>query len=77
MYMLLRLNGAYDSNSFQELAYRINGNIRGKAVEEYRQVFDDILREAISERKIRSIYLHCLITVHLSRLAMPIWRSVL
>lgn len=51
MYMLLRLNGAYDSNSFQELAYRINGNIRGKAVEEYRQVFDDILREAISERK--------------------------
>ncbi len=51
IYMLLRLNGAYDSNSFQDIAYRINEHIRGKAVEEYREVFNNILREAICERR--------------------------
>ena len=51
IYMLLRLNGAYDSNSFQDIAYQINEQIRGRDIAEYRDIFNNILREAISERK--------------------------
>ena len=51
MHMILRLNGMYDSNSFQELTYRVTDNIRGKAVVDYRAVFDEILSETIRERR--------------------------
>lgn len=51
LYMLLRLNGVYDSNSFQEISYNLNDEIRGKSIQQYRGVFDTILRNTISERK--------------------------
>lgn len=51
LYTLLRLNGVYDSNSFQEISLNLNSKIRGIAIEQYREVFDTILIEAISERK--------------------------
>lgn len=51
MYMLFRLNGVYDSNTFQEISNSLNERIRGKAVDEYRNVFNEIIRDVISERK--------------------------
>ena len=51
LYMLLRLNGVYDSNSFQEISYNLNGEIRGKRIEEYRELFDGVLKTTISERR--------------------------
>ena len=51
MYMLLRLNGVYDSNSLQEISLNLNEVIQGKKIDEYREVFDNILKTAISERK--------------------------
>ncbi len=51
LYTLLRLNGVYDSNAFQEISLNLNSEIREKTVEEYRDVFDDALRKAISERR--------------------------
>lgn len=51
MYMLLRLNGVYDSNSFQEISLNLNSEIRGKDIEQYRDVFDKKILETIRERK--------------------------
>lgn len=51
LYTILRLNGAYDSNSFQEISYSLNEKIRDVAISDYRQVFDAIITDAIKERK--------------------------
>ena len=51
LYTLLRLNGVYDSNSFQEISLNLNNEINGKSIEQYREVFDNVLRVAISERR--------------------------
>lgn len=51
MYMLLRLNGVYDSNSFQEISYSLNEKIRGVAIEDYRSVFNRATIDAIEKRK--------------------------
>lgn len=50
-YVLLRLNSIYDSNSFQEAAYWFNFAIKGKPVEEYRQIFDGKILEILREKK--------------------------
>ena len=49
--MLLRLNGAYDSNSFQEISLNLNNEIHGKSIEQYRAIFNNVLRNAIGERR--------------------------
>lgn len=51
MYMLLRLNGVYDSNSLQELSLNLNLEIREKDIDQYRDVFDEKILETIRERK--------------------------
>lgn len=51
LYMLLRLNGAYDSNSFQEISLNLNNEIHGKSIEQYRAIFNNVLRNAIGERR--------------------------
>lgn len=51
MYILLRLNGVYDSNSFQEISYSLNEKIRGVAIEDYRSVFNKVTTHAIEKRK--------------------------
>ena len=51
MYMLLRLNGIYDSNFLQEISLNLNKEIRAKNIEEYRCIFNTILTNAICERK--------------------------
>lgn len=51
LYMLLRLNGAYDSNSFQEISLNLNKEIHGKPIEQYREIFNNVLKNAISERR--------------------------
>lgn len=35
LYMLLRLNGVYDSNSFQEISYNLNEKMRGLPIDKY------------------------------------------
>lgn len=51
MYMLLRLNGVYDSNSFQEISYSLNEKISGVTIEGYRPVFNKVTIDAIEKRK--------------------------
>ena len=51
LYMLLRLNGAYDSNSIQEISLNLNKEIHGKTVEQYREIFNNVLKNAIGERR--------------------------
>ncbi len=51
LYMLLRLNGVYDSNSFQEISYSLNERVRGISIDEYRHIFDCVIKEAIEKRK--------------------------
>lgn len=54
LYVLLRLNGVYDSNSFQEISYNLNESIKGKTIAEYRDLFNAVLEKTISDRKNKS-----------------------
>ena len=45
--MLLRLNGIYDSNDFQDLVFKLNELLPNKQLNEYRQIFNDLLEKEI------------------------------
>ena len=45
--MLLRLNGIYDSNDFQDLVFKLNELLPGRQLSEYRQIFNDLLEKEI------------------------------
>jgi uncharacterized protein with ParB-like and HNH nuclease domain len=51
LYVLLRLNGIYDNNTFQEISYSLNEKLFAKSISEYRSIFDKILIEEIKERR--------------------------
>ena len=51
LFMLLTLNGVYNSNSFQEISYSLNEKVRGLPIEKYRNVFDETIIEAVKERR--------------------------
>jgi uncharacterized protein with ParB-like and HNH nuclease domain len=51
LHMLLRLNGVYDSNSFQEITYNLNEKIKNANISVYRSIFDTVIIEQIKERK--------------------------
>ena len=51
LFMLLTLNGVYNSNSFQEISYSLNEKVRGLPIERYRQIFDETIIEAVKERR--------------------------
>lgn len=56
LYVLLVLNGLYDSNSFQELSYSLNQKLKGEKIENYRSIFNIILKNEILEyRKISQV----------------------
>ena len=48
--MLLRLNGVYDSNDFQDLVFMLNNLLPSKDPSEYREVFDQLLIEEIMRK---------------------------
>lgn len=49
-WMLLNLNGSYDSNDFQELSYNLNQLLKNADVGEYENIFDDLLKKEIKEK---------------------------
>lgn len=51
LFMLLTLNGVYNSNSFQEISYSLNEKLRGLPIERYRQIFDETIIETVKERR--------------------------
>jgi hypothetical protein len=51
MYILLILNGIYDSNEFQEISYKLNEELPKLDVSEYRALFDSIITETIKEKR--------------------------
>lgn len=50
MYMVLRLNGVYNSNSFQDLAYELNGLLKALPISDYRATFDTLIERFICQR---------------------------
>lgn len=51
LWMLLQLNGVYDSNEFQELSYNLNELLKNTSIQEYPQIFDGLLKNTIEKRK--------------------------
>lgn len=51
LFILLTLNGVYNSNSFQEISYSLNEKVRGMPIEQYRHIFDETIIEAVKERR--------------------------
>lgn len=51
LFVLLTLNGVYNSNSFQEISYSLNEKLRGKELQEYRQIFNNEIKQAIKDRR--------------------------
>lgn len=51
LYMLLRLNGIYNSNDFIEFQYKLNGELKEKNPSLYRSIFDSIIKEYIKESR--------------------------
>lgn len=47
LYMLLRLNGIYNSNNYQEISYHLNNNLQNIPLTEYRNVFNNVLKNRI------------------------------
>ncbi len=53
LFVLLRMNGVYDSNSFQEISYNLNEAIKGLQIYDYRSLFNDKILSTIKNRKNR------------------------
>ena len=51
LYILLQLNGVYDSNDFAELQYNLNQQLPGKTSEQYRNIFDSLIEQSIREAR--------------------------
>lgn len=51
LYILLILNGIYDSNEFQEISYKLNEELPKRDMGEYRALFDEIITEIVKEKR--------------------------
>ena len=51
LFSLLQLQGAYDSNGFQEILYRVSAGIRGEPATKIREVFDLHLKNELERRR--------------------------
>lgn len=51
LWMLLNLNGIYDSNEFQDLTYQLNERLKNASIEEYREIFNALLDNTIKEKR--------------------------
>lgn len=50
-WMLLNLNGVYDSNEFQDKCYRISQKLKDAELESYRTIYDNMLTETIRQKR--------------------------
>ena len=50
-WMLMNLNGVYDSNEFQDKCYRISQQLKGADLETYRSIYDTMLKDTIKQKK--------------------------
>lgn len=55
LFSLLQLQGAYDSNAFQESLFRISSTIRDAGVEKIRPAFDEELLSELSKRRLADV----------------------
>ena len=55
LFTLLQLQGAYDSNSFQEMLYRISASIRDCPADKLRPAFDKELIEALKKQQLAEV----------------------
>lgn len=51
MWVILTLNGAYDSNEYQNITYALNEQLSGKDVSEYRAIFNELILNAIRHKR--------------------------
>lgn len=51
LWVLLVLNGIYDSNDFQDISYRLNGKLKGLDIVSYREVYNDVIMQSIKEKR--------------------------
>jgi len=51
LYMLLRLNGIYNSNNYQEISYQLNNDLQNKEINEYRLIFNNIIEKRIKDAR--------------------------
>lgn len=55
LFSLLQLQGAYDSNAFNEMLYRISAAIRDQGVESIRPAFDNGLTSELAKRRLTDV----------------------
>lgn len=51
LYMLLRLNGIYNSNNYQEISYQLNNDLQNKEINEYRLIFNNVIEQRIKDAR--------------------------
>ena len=51
LWVLLILNGVYDSNEFQNITYSLNEQLPGKDVSEYRAIFNSLIEQTIRVKR--------------------------
>ncbi|MCV3552895.1 DUF262 domain-containing protein [Campylobacter sp. CNRCH_2013_0898h] len=51
LWMLLNLNGMYNSNNFQDITYSLNEKLKEVKLEEYKTIFDCLLKDIIKNKK--------------------------
>lgn len=51
LYMLLNLNGVYDSNNYQEISYQLNRDIQDAETEDYSSIFSKAIEERIKDAR--------------------------
>lgn len=51
LHMLLRMNGVYDSNDFHGISYSLNEKLKNLPIADYRNVFNEIIRNKVQEVK--------------------------
>ncbi len=51
LYMLLRLNGIYNSNNYQEISYQLNNDLQNKDINEYRRIFNNVIEQRIKDAR--------------------------
>lgn len=51
MYMLLNLNGVYDSNNYQEISYQLNSNLQKIEIENYNNVYSNLIEQRIKDAR--------------------------
>lgn len=51
IWMLLNLNGIYDSNEFLEISYRLNEKLKGVGIEDYREIYNNEIVNTIKQSR--------------------------